>query len=498
MPTLPQFTNPILSRIGTFLNRFSTNAQRTKFSSRYAGEIPRDLEFTRFYEYYQGWPEIKLSINSTHRKLMGAKIEITSENEKLTERLERWCEIVNFKKKLRTMSLDMLITGTGFFEKQYVDEHGRILGNIEHIPTWTFRRVFRDDFSNVLYYEQLVEGNLTNLKPENLVSFLINNPENDGFGKSEFYSLAVPQKVAGKVDSEGVAINPDRYTSSILDRKARINHARMEIVEKQSKPQAFISIEGENDRERQKEIEDDISNEASSKWVHITNRPVTAVAAEISSAQSKFLPDLDEIRDQISMGGGYPLDTAIKGGDMGFASSETTMQDVSHRIADMQTELSENIQDDIFQQLCEQWGFDYEIDKPRLSIQPYIEKINYEQLINLYGKDIAPKEWRNMIREFVPGLDDEEYDKWVKEKKELEQIATSDGVEDTANTETPKNPRPEIEKDRPVSSNESLSTILQNPKLFETFLRDIVKSEIQNNAVPKITDDKVKKRLEEE
>ena len=58
MPNLPQFVNPILTRVGTFLNKFSQNAQRTKFSSRYAGEIPRDLEFLRFYEYYHGWPEI--------------------------------------------------------------------------------------------------------------------------------------------------------------------------------------------------------------------------------------------------------------------------------------------------------------------------------------------------------------------------------------------------------------------------------------------------------
>ena len=27
-------------------------------------------------------------------------------------------------------------------------------------------------------------------------------------------------------------------------------------------------------------------------------------------------------------------------------------------------------------------------------------------------EDIAPKEWRNMVKEFVPGLDDEQYDKW--------------------------------------------------------------------------------------
>ena len=100
-------------------------------------------------------------------------------------------------------------------------------------------------------------------------------------------------------------------------------------------PQFVLSIEGENDRDRQKEIEDDIPNEATSKWVHITNKPVTSAGAQLNTSQSKFLPDLDEIRDQISMGGGYPLDTAIKGGDMGFASAQTSMQDVAHIIADM-------------------------------------------------------------------------------------------------------------------------------------------------------------------
>ena len=139
-----------------------------------------------------------------------------------------------------------------------------------------------------MYYEQLVEGNLSNLHPDSLVPFLINNPENDGFGKSEFYSLAVPQKVAGKVDAAGVSINPDRYTSSILDRKARINHSRMEIIKKQSKPQFVLSIDGENDRDRQKEFEDDISNEASGKWVHVTNKSVSVAGAQLNASQSKF------------------------------------------------------------------------------------------------------------------------------------------------------------------------------------------------------------------
>jgi len=97
-------------------------------------------------------------------------------------------------------------------------------------------------------------------------------------------------------------------------------------------PQFVLSIEGENDRERQKEIEDDISNKAT-KWVHVTDKPVTSVGAQLNASQSKFLPDLDEIQDQISMGGGYTLDTAIKGGDIGFASAQTSMQDVAHKIA---------------------------------------------------------------------------------------------------------------------------------------------------------------------
>ncbi len=125
----------ILGQIFTFAtsarNRGNkkNNAVIVPRSRQWSGDFPSDLPLVRFYDYYHGWSDVKNGLNSVHRRLMGTGIEIQTEDPVFTELLEKWCEIINFKSKLKEYSLDMLITGNGFFELQFAPDG--LLGNID-------------------------------------------------------------------------------------------------------------------------------------------------------------------------------------------------------------------------------------------------------------------------------------------------------------------------------------------------------------------------------
>ena len=67
-------------------------------------------------------------------------------------------------------------------------------------------------------------------------AWLINNPDRQAFGKSEFHSLASPRPVTAKVDAvTGEAINPDRTLRPLLDAQAILQNSEVEIKEKLKK-----------------------------------------------------------------------------------------------------------------------------------------------------------------------------------------------------------------------------------------------------------------------
>ena len=81
----------ILKRIGlesayqTFNNYLSNitrkrNASVVGPSKQITGEFP-EVTFTRLYEYYHGWDQIKRAVDVMHQKFMGAGIEIRSDSD---------------------------------------------------------------------------------------------------------------------------------------------------------------------------------------------------------------------------------------------------------------------------------------------------------------------------------------------------------------------------------------------------------------------------------
>lgn len=451
------------------INYFSkkpNNAEIVSRAKQYSGEYPKALPFSSYYIYYHQTPSVKRNINSIHRRWMGSSMEVQSQDKTFDSLWKEFAKITNFKPMIKEFALDTLITGTGMIEKQFWNN---MFANLSHIPTKTLWRIYRDEFANILSIWQLTDGDTKELSPKNMLIFTINNPERDAIGKSAMYAVAVPQIVGGKVDELGNPIDPQRYLPSILDVKTRLNFAHMEIAEKQAKSRWFVSLKSVKDATRQKQIEADLENDASSKYITVTDGDVDVKGIEFKSqvGNERYLDDIDE---QINRGTGFPGNVIDKGASMGYASSQTPMQDLSSSIEDMQNDLSEFVEDGIFKPLCEQWGLDYDKVQPKLIFNTFVEKVTFEQLIKIPPTaPIADTELRKAYNEFLPGMDDTEWKKFKEERdaKEAQALQAKGGTD-------PKNPRPDVEKGMP-KPDKSIEYILQNPKQFENYLGDLVK-----------------------
>jgi hypothetical protein len=457
-----------------FFSRKPNNAIRVSRAKQYSGEWSKELPYTRYYEHYHGVPSVKRNINSIHKRWMGSMIEVTSDNPTFDFLWKSWSSVTHFIPKLKVFALDTLITGVGLFEKQF---WGSTFANIEHIPTKTLWKMYRDEFAEKLSIWQMIDGDIKELAPDNIAVFTINNPENDAVGKSAMYALAVPQKVSGKLDELGIPINADRYLPSILDTKMRLNYAHMEEAEKKAKQRFFVSIKGMKDKVRQEEIENDLENESSSTFVTVTDGDVTVSPMQFNKdvANERYLDDIDK---QINQGSGFPGDVIDKGGEMGYASSQTPVQDLSMSIEDMQNDLSSFIEDQIFAPLCEQWGLDFNTVQPKLIFNTFVEKITFEQLIKIpVTAPLAETELRSAYKEFMPGMNDQEWESFKEEKKQNEE----DQMKMKASTKAESmNPRPEIEKERPKpESTAENHPMLRNPKLLDDFIKASTKKAVE-------------------
>jgi len=169
---VPKVFQTFNSLLGSIVRK--KNATIVGPSKQLVGEFP-EVTFDRLFEFYHHWDQIKRSVDTSHQKLVGAGIEIQSNNEYFNIFIEKWWKECNAGKKFSEYFLSGLITGNAIMEIQYTSD-GRI-GNIEHIPMQTIFRIFRDQFANELKLVQVVDGVFKELDPEFFMHWMINNPD---------------------------------------------------------------------------------------------------------------------------------------------------------------------------------------------------------------------------------------------------------------------------------------------------------------------------------
>ena len=456
--------------------KFASNPIIVSRAKQFSGETAFELPFSRFYDYYHGWPEVKRGLNGIHRRLMGTDITYESDNEAFTKLFIKWAKVVGLRSKFAETVRDMLIAGTFNMAEEFTPD-GK-LGNVKHIPMDTMWKAFRDDFGNVLEVIQMIDGQLHRLSPDYMIHYAINNPEENYFGKSEIFSIAVPQKVTGDFDEDGNLIEADKYLVSVLDRDARIRFSQLATAEKHAKTMMFVTVKGETDKKRIKEIEDNLNSTDTRKWITMSNNDfhVEKAQADISSVMKDYT---DDMKSQIAKATNFPSEAIDNPGSSGFAASQTPIQEMMAQVAGIQKDLEDLMVNTIMKRKCEDWGFDFYETNPRWTFSAFVEKIVFEQFIKLEpSKRISDMEFRAGLKQFIPDLNDDEFEKWKKQNKEdMMELETEVAPGKSKDPDAPE--RPDIEKEAPKPDTTSAESInpLSNPKAMEAYVKSIVQKD---------------------
>ena len=410
----------ILKRLGvetafqTFNNYLSNivrkrNASVVGPSRQITGEFP-EVTFPRLYEYYHGWDQIKRSIDTMHQKFMGAGIEIRSNSNEFDDFIKKWMEVTNFQKKMSDFFLSVFITGNGILEKQFTED-GRI-GNLAVIPMQTIYRIFRDEFGNEVKIVQNIDGIFKELDPDYYTHWMINNPDRQAFGKSEFHSLAAPRKVSSKIDPDtGEAINPERNLVSLLDAQAELQNAEVEIKRLMAKPRVFASFPGMPQQQLNK-LQDELQDEASAQTIWAFDKEAKMAEAQYIG-QAKYQEYGKNVDSHIDIGTGFASQVISHPGGFSYSSSQTPFDVLDQRMVDMQSDAKEMIRDEILRPLSESWGIaNFDEIECEIFFQPSVRRLTIEDIQRLPLDAVSPKEKREILKALHVPLDDSEFDKF--------------------------------------------------------------------------------------
>ena len=409
---VPKIFQTFNSLLGSIVRK--KNATIVGPSRQLVGEFP-PVTFERLFEFYHNWDQIKRSVDTSHQKLIGAGIEIKSNNEYFNIFIEKWWREANAGKTFSEFFLSGLITGNAIMEIQYTPD-GRV-GNIEHIPMQTIFRIFRDQFANELKLVQIVDGVFKELDPEFFMHWIINNPDRQAFGKSEFFSVASPRPVATKVDKfTGQPVNPDRNIRSLLDSQAILQNAEVEIKEKMGKPRLLVSAPG-MPRDQMEQVQKEMADPLTDQYIWLFDKPVDSKELAIG-AQTKFDDYGDNVDAHIDIATGFASKVISNPSGFSYSGSQTPLDVLDQRMIDMQKDASEVIITELLKPLAESWGFnEFEEMEVEVTFTPNVKRLTMEDIRGLDPESVAPKEKRKMYEALNIPLDEQLYDEFQNEIK---------------------------------------------------------------------------------
>ena len=478
------------------------NASIVGPSKQITGEYPA-VDFSKLYDYYHHWDQVKKAVDTMHQKFMGAGIRIEIDDDYLQEFVEKWIEVTNFQKKMSDFFLNVVVTGNGIMELQYTDD-GK-LGNVEVIPMQTIWRVFRDEFGNEIKIVQNIDGVFKELDPKNYVHWTINNPDRQAFGKSEFFTLASPRTVSGKIDPiTGEAVNDERSLMALLDAQAELQNAEVEIKKLMAKPRIFASFPAmpqDQLNKLQKELQD--PNTSQTIWAF--DREAKMVEAQVSQ-QGKYNDYAQNVDDHIDIGTGFASKVIKSPSGFSYSSSQTPFDVMDQRMNDMQSDAREMIRDDLLRPLFNSWGFedfdDYDIT---ISFMPSVRRLAMEDIRNLPLDAVSPEEKRELLKNLHIPLNDDLWEEFNAKqqatgsltgiqgqgqgqrvplgspKSAVSPIAGSPRTQSdgTTNLEKP-NQAPAPTPPRTDKKSESFDNhILSNPKEFEAYIKKTISESVK-------------------
>lgn len=350
-------------------------------------ERPNNVTFERLIDYHDRTPQIRMSIASYSEMITGTDMSITCKSEDAQKQLDDWIRRTNFYDKFENLVTTILITGNGILEK--LDE--KDVQDVLEVDMSTVLSKKRDEFGELEYYEQRTQnGGLTKLGEGQLgkfIEFNLTSYSRQPWGKSIFYSLAVPRTVG------------NRTMPPLVEAMWGLEDAMVSIVLNNAYPITTITYPGAND--------DYLRTEAR-RWQEYKpgDKRVQKIKPEIeffeSSGNSKYTDFVTHIQKTFELGTQFPHD--IMTGDFtSRASSDTTETIVQKRVRGYQRYLANKLKHELFDSILINLGFDPEKEDCEIQFTTQnVKELEVEQVVQMKEKnDITLNELREWIRSNV-------------------------------------------------------------------------------------------------
>ena len=347
-------------------------------------ERPHHVTFDRLIDYHDKTPQIRIAVASYSEMITGTDMTITCKTEDAQRDLDNWIRRTNFYDKFENLVTTILITGNGLLEK--LDEND--VQDVLEVDMATILSKKRDEFGELEYYEQRTQnGGLVKLGEGSLgkfIEFNLTSYSRQPWGKSLFYSLAVPRTLG------------NRSMPPLVEAMWGLEDAMVSIVLNNAYPITTITYNGANDDYLRKEAR---------RWSEYKpgDKRVQKVKPEIeffeTSGSSKYTDFVTHIQKTFELGTQFPHDI-LTGDFTSRASSDTTETIVQKRVRGYQRYLANKLKSDLFDPILINLGYDPDAEDCTIQFTTQnVKELEVEQVIEMKEKgDITLNEFREWVR----------------------------------------------------------------------------------------------------
>ena len=310
--------------------------------SDFSREQPTHVTFDQLLKFHDRTPQLQIAISSYSELITGTEMTVNSDNEEAKTLIEQWIRKTNFYDKFESLVTTVLITGNGILEK--LDENS--IDDVMEVDMSTIISKKRDPTGKLEFYEHRTQNGQTEKlgegKTGKFVEFNLTSYSRQPWGKSLFYSLAIPRTVG------------NRTTAPLIEIMWGIEDAMGAIILNNAYPITTITYPGASDTYLEKEAV---------RWQRYKpgDKRVQKIKPEIdffeTQGNSKYTDYITHIEKTFELGTQFPHD--IMTGDFtSRASSETTDNIVMKRVRGYQRYLANKLKTEIFDSVLIQNGFD--------------------------------------------------------------------------------------------------------------------------------------------
>ena len=307
------------------------------------GEAPIDVTFQHLITYHDRTPQIQIAVSAYSELITGTDMTIKCKTEPAQKVIDDWVRKTDFYRKFESLVTTCLITGNAILEK--LDEN--MIDDIEEVDMSTIIKKKRDEFGELQWYEHRTNnGQTTKLgegKIGKFIEFNLTNYSKQPWGRSIFYSLAIPRVVG------------NRTTAPLVEIMWGIEDAMSAILLNNAYPITTITYPGASDDYLKKEATRWGIYKPGDKRVQKIKPDIEFFEAEGGSGRYQFL--VEHIEKTFELGTQFPHD--IMTGDFtSRASSETTETIVMKKVRGYQHYLCNKLKTELFDNILIQNGFE--------------------------------------------------------------------------------------------------------------------------------------------